>query len=293
MPINSYEKRTTDLQDAFLEVVTTNEKTIAALNKGLAKDYAAMLKELKAVLASAHEKYAVDGRLTWIEMQRYDRIKKLETEIDAAIKKAYPPIRKQVVQVQKKVIEQTYTGSVSALNNATGMTVDPYITGDQIKDTIDKPWAGMALLSFLFLLQTGFGDKIINSIRRGLLGSGVTYEDAVKDLKEIVTKDYARMGRVNEDMSHSYQSDTQQNTMDTFTEKGVKVTKTWSTRMDERVRDSHAALEGATVDADDMFTFVDGDNAGEQTDGPGTSGIANEDCGCRCVLLADVRMREE
>ena len=293
MPEISYEERTKYLKDAFEEVVTTNEKTVATLNKGLAKEYAAMLKQLKIVLSSAHEKYAVDGRLTWVELQRYDRIKKLEAEIDETIKNYYAPIRKQVVLSQKKVIEQTYTGSMEALNTAAGLDIDPYITGEQIKEMLDKPWMGVALLALLFYWQTRFTDQVKNDIRRGTLGSGSTYEDNINNLKDRITKEYAGLGRTNEDIAHSYQTDTQQSAFNRAYEKGAVVTKEWQTMQDEKVRDSHAAMLGQVVDADDMFTFAEGINAGEQTDGPAISGIPGEDINCRCWMSPSIRLPGE
>ena len=56
--------------------------------------------------------------------------------------------------------------------------------------------------------------------------------------------------------------------------------KTWNTMGDERVRDTHAYLEGVTVPMDAEFYSYNGNS----TYYPGQWGIAEEDCGCRCWL---------
>ena len=56
--------------------------------------------------------------------------------------------------------------------------------------------------------------------------------------------------------------------------------KTWLTMLDDRVRDTHAYLEGVTVGINDYFYSY----KGGQTLYPGQWGIAEEDCGCRCEI---------
>ena len=56
--------------------------------------------------------------------------------------------------------------------------------------------------------------------------------------------------------------------------------KTWVTRQDEKVRDSHWYLDGLTVKIDDYFYTLNGDRAKH----PGEFGVADEDINCRCRL---------
>jgi hypothetical protein len=63
--------------------------------------------------------------------------------------------------------------------------------------------------------------------------------------------------------------------------KRYSVFKTWLTRMDNRVRDTHFYLEGMTVDINDKFYTYDGDSAYR----PGGFEKAENNCGCRCLLM--------
>jgi len=60
---------------------------------------------------------------------------------------------------------------------------------------------------------------------------------------------------------------------------GLSVMKTWRTMLDERVRDTHAYLEGMSVPVDAEFYTYDGDHAPYPT----AFGRAENNCGCRCV----------
>ena len=56
--------------------------------------------------------------------------------------------------------------------------------------------------------------------------------------------------------------------------------KRWNTRMDDRVRDPHAYMEGMTVGLNDEFYTYTGDS----TLYPGGFGVPELDCNCRCSI---------
>jgi hypothetical protein len=62
--------------------------------------------------------------------------------------------------------------------------------------------------------------------------------------------------------------------------KGRQVTKTWATMLDERVRDTHAYLEGTSVPLNAEFYTFDGDHA----QAPGGFTAAQNNVRCRCQL---------
>lgn len=59
------------------------------------------------------------------------------------------------------------------------------------------------------------------------------------------------------------------------------VSKTWVTMLDNRVRETHDFLEGVTVPVGERFYTYDGDSALF----PGGFELAENNCGCRCVLM--------
>lgn len=61
---------------------------------------------------------------------------------------------------------------------------------------------------------------------------------------------------------------------------GRPVKKRWETMQDSRVRETHDYLQSMVVDLNDEFYTFDGDHAL----GPGGFQLAENNCGCRCVL---------
>ena len=292
-PYPSYNEQNVRLHKAFEAVVSANERAINAMQKGLAGDYARLLRQLKSVVSAAHENYSISGKLSWAELQRYERIKKLEEQVDKAIKDNYSNIRKRVISDQKKVIEQTYDGSVQAVISAAELGIKPPgLTGARIQEILNKPWSGVSLAERMYLRQTYLGIQLKGSIRRGTLGEGETFSESMKNIKDYVTKDYAGTKRVAEDSAHQYQSDTTAEALKGLSEKEIELTKTWVTAGDDRVRPSHVDMDGQTVLASEQFEFVSGDNKGVKTEAPGIS-ASDEDWGCRCWVVAGIRKKGE
>jgi hypothetical protein len=65
---------------------------------------------------------------------------------------------------------------------------------------------------------------------------------------------------------------------------GVKIKRVWVATNDDRTRDSHLAMDGKEADDDGLFTFP----SGVRTEGPGMSGVAEEDINCRCTVRVEV-----
>lgn len=60
---------------------------------------------------------------------------------------------------------------------------------------------------------------------------------------------------------------------------GKEVYKTWSTMLDDRVRETHDFLEGVSVPLHEKFYTIDGDSALY----PGDFGNASNNVNCRCI----------
>ena len=67
---------------------------------------------------------------------------------------------------------------------------------------------------------------------------------------------------------------------------GVVKKRAWVATRDDRVRASHASMDGKEAGIEEPFHFVEGENAGKPVDYPGGSGIASEDIQCRCTTVA-------
>ena len=72
--------------------------------------------------------------------------------------------------------------------------------------------------------------------------------------------------------------------LEAYRQSGVVEKKEWISAADGRTRPSHQ-INGQKVGLDEMFTL----GSGVKTDGPGQSGVAEEDINCRCTTGAIVK----
>lgn len=86
--------------------------------------------------------------------------------------------------------------------------------------------------------------------------------------------------RVVETDTNRIYSDAVLNVGEKVSKRGVPVSKTWNTMLDDRVRDTHEFLESVTVPVDRRFTTFDGDSARY----PGDFADPHNNCGCRCYI---------
>jgi len=95
--------------------------------------------------------------------------------------------------------------------------------------------------------------------------------DDLNGLLVLVESEYHRVfNQAEVDGGHQFQA-----------QRGFGVVKVWVTKRDNRVRDTHAYLEGKSVGLDEEFYTYDGDHATS----PGNFLKAENNVHCRCVLL--------
>lgn len=142
----------------------------------------------------------------------------------------------------------------------------------------------------LFLLAYAMGNSVTNE---NLSSDYTPTVDEVMDTvdAEVAGKtwrerveDYFANGGTGEDISRIADTETHRiaNTaaLDTAKKAGVRF-KTWSTMLDDKVRETHDYLEGETVGIDEDFYTCDGDHASA----PGLFSLPENNVNCRCELL--------
>ena len=133
------------LESQFAAIVKANDKIVAASQKGMAKDYAQMLKNLKYVVASAYEQYAQEGSLSYTEMQRYQRIKKLNDQLKEVTTEGTKPIFGRIKNSLEEVATGSFTGSLSAIEDVANANIGRELSALGINDILQKPWGGVTL----------------------------------------------------------------------------------------------------------------------------------------------------
>lgn len=119
--------------------------------------------------------------------------------------------------------------------------------------------------------KDGFDDKAVN-----LDIDGETFRDRVLKQADLDSED--GILRIIDTEAHR---DYNTGVYDAGRESGVSgLKKRWNTRMDDKVRDQHAYMEGMTVGLDDLFYTYSGESALF----PGGFGVPDLDVNCRCTV---------
>lgn len=146
------------------------------------------------------------------------------------------------------------------------------------------------ILSYIFgneaantMLETDFPPEdaqVTASVNREVAGK--TWRQRVTEYLENETPDTAEeIMRVVETDSHRIYNEAMWNVATRAQDRGIVVYKRWETMLDDRVRDTHAYLQGEAVPLSEYFFTYDGDFALR----PGDFQFPENVIGCRCRLV--------
>lgn len=143
---------------------------------------------------------------------------------------------------------------------------------------IDKSIAGVDWTARLRHASENTRYDLIN-VMAGGIEAGESYGDITKKVAKKFAMDYGQADRLVRTEGHRIYQTTTYETMESVAGQ-VQMFKTWHCVRDERVRDSHQALDGKQVPFDVDFESQTGAFASR----PGEFGVPSEDINCRCYL---------
>lgn len=299
-----------DLEYYLAQARRIAEHREAGAEKEIRKLYKEMLKELKAFVSETYVKYAEDDKLTFAMLQKAGYDARFLEEIEQRINVATPKAAKELRALVEETYEIAYQGMVDGVSKMGVNGLDEVfadavaITPEQIKAAVQNPVSGLTLKDTLEKNRK----EIIYSIKRiigvGLM-NGDRYSTMARKIAKQVDGDYKKAIRIartethrvreagNHDAGLEVDKELQNGTS------GFRMTKTWKTMGDERVRPqrkrkgkpsrmgkgpNHIILNGQTVLEDEDFDLKDGNSA----PCPGSSKVAGHDINCRCYASREM-----
>lgn len=126
-------------------------------------------------------------------------------------------------------------------------------------------------------------DQDITKLKRRFIVDSEDVYDILKLRDKVHREMMDRFHIINDQELHRVYESAKYESAKYLRENGVMTTKTWQTRKDNKVRNnrevaSHVAMQGVTIESDKKFDLV----PNGQTHYPTGSGIAAQDCNCRC-----------
>lgn len=298
-----------DLEYYLAQARRIAEHREAGAEKEIRKLYKAMLKGLQTFISEIYVRYADEDKLTFAMLQKagYDArfLEEVERRLNISTPKAAQALRDLVEDTYAAAWNGMYEGVAKAATTDLAAEFEGYnaITPEQIRRAVENPVYGLTLKDTLEKNRKEIIYGIKQAVGIGLM-NGDRYTTMARRIAEQVDGDYTKAIRIARTEAHRTREagnadaavEVDKELQNTKT--GLRMTKTWRTMKDERVRPqrrrkgkggwstkmgkgpNHMILDGQTVLADEEFDLQDGHTAMA----PGQSGVAGHDINCRCFV---------
>jgi len=258
-----------DLRDS------ATEAREAKFIKDLTQGYNDARKGIKKELNKAYDKYSVDGKLTMADMAKYDRLGALNKKVDAeltALNRGTASMHKGYLT---DVFEDNYYMTGYFLESETAKDISYSLLNRQaIYESVLTPMDKIALSDNAVSVRAGIKRSITSDL---IQGKGI--REMSQGITNALEKNANNAARIARTETTGVMNKARLDSMGFAETKGFRIDKKWITGGDDRVRDSHACLDGDTVKLNEPFTeclinpmMYPGDQ----------SGSAEDVINCRC-----------
>ena len=271
------------LEDLFIKL----EQQIGEMSNvamfAVAVNHKKILDKLRKIMAQLYEEYEDDGKLTYDEMVKYGRLKKLDKEVSTLIGDLYKDNIKLIREHLKAIVEKTSLYTIETIEGATKRRLRAIVKAVDASKTINEDMAGLKWPERMGKHRADVIWDIQKEIKRGL-SEGDTYGTMSKRLKKELEVSQGKANVIIRTEGHRVHAQAKADNLDSIARHGVKMTKKWVSSKDERVRSQHATMNGVVVPYEDDFILPDG----ARGKGPGLIGQPQHDINCRCIMTIDI-----
>lgn len=262
------------------------EKLILGYEKDLIKAYSSALKDIKQMIAEMFEKYG--DQVTYKDMVAYQRLTNLELSIAKQIKTLTGKGKRTVEKAFRDIVSESFTATGTAISKSLEVTVGFGVMNEEvIKTAILNPMQRITWSDALQENSAKYLSQIKTELSQGLI-KGEGYAKIAKRLEKSTEMSANKTIRIVRTEGHRAQSVGRKLAVDNVEgaadRLGIKIKRVWVATSDDRTRDSHKAMDGKEADDDGLFTLP----SGVRTEGPGMTGVAEEDINCRCTVRVEV-----
>jgi hypothetical protein len=285
--------------------------------KKIRKIYKSLMNDLNNFLANEYLNYADgEGALTYAQLQEKSREARFLEEIINKVDGITPEIKKEINNLVTETYTNCYNGMINAVNKATNtqelasIMSDTTIRPEVLKQTISNNINKLTLPNVLEKHRQETIYQIKQELTIGMI-NGDRYETMARKISERVNVSYSKAANIVRTESHrnieSGLNDCANDISMGLDGSGLVYVSVWRTMQDERVRPNvginkkgkkrkrskntadHTKMDGVTIRVGDKFKLYPTGYA----KCPSMSGIAAQDCNCRCFLEYDLLTEEE
>ena len=321
--------QTHDIEWYLAQVRRIAEHREKGAEKEIRKLYKEMLKDLQSFIGTQYALLAEDDQLTYGILQAKGEAARFLEEVEANINSVSPKVQRQIRDVVEQTYAAAYTGMVDAVEKAHNLeelriNLDGIrgTTPETVKKAVENPVSGLTLSDTLEKHRKEVIYEIKRQIGVGLI-AGDRYSTMARRISDQLDMDYRKSIRIVRTETNRVREAGAQEGAIAVQEKlknansEYRMTKTWHTMKDERVRPqrkaykrkpgvkarkqytagwrsslngpNHVKMEGKTVLIDEQFDL----GGGVKTMAPCLSGVAGHDINCRCYTSEKLMNDEE
>ena len=293
------------LEEYLIQVRRIAEHREAGSEAKIRRMFAKLKKELNSFIGSEYVKYAEDDKLDFAILQKNREYARFLEEVIAKFDDITPEVQKEVQGLIEETYKTCYTGMADGVQKCSKVSEirDTFneikaITPLQVKAAVKNPIDKLTLKPTLERNRK----NIISSVRREIaigLNNGDRMSTMARRIQKYVDQDYRKSILIARTEAHRVReagfNDSATNIEDKLVEHDseYRLVKTWRTMQDGAVRHTNLANHR---DMDDVSVLQDEDfelTSGARAPCPGMSGIAAEDCNCRCYVERELMTDEE
>ena len=270
------------LEQQALNTLLKNE---AKYSKQIQKQLLTVLTSMYGEMKKIYDKYAINGKLTKVEMTKYNKYSTMEE----AILKTLDPALKANIKTIKKLLPSQFNESFFhyawAIDNATGLRLSWGLVNTKAllgAFDITNP-KNIELQEAL----KNYGPTAKKRIRAALLNGlsqGKSYDQMARDLKKSLNKIYSSAITIVRTEGQTAINAGQTIAYTRAQENGIEGNEVWSATKDVKTRDAHGYADGQKKNKDGYFNV-----GGEKALYPGDPSLsAGNRINCRCNIRFEI-----
>lgn len=271
--MDKLEKSFIALQNKAIRIEKMGQNTIS-------KNYKKVLDNLRISMAKLYSKYEIEGQLTFEQMSKYDRLKKLDKEVYEMIVNLYKLNSKAIKGTLEGITRDTYKNTIDVIEGVTKKKLKGIAKAIDVSKTVNTEMAGLKWTERMGKHRSDAIYEIQKEIKYGLT-QGDAYGTMTNRLKNKLEIDANKANTIVRTEGHRCHGQAKEDSFDAIDKAGVIFREKWISSKDERVRSSHQELDGIIIERGEMFHS----SSGGVGPGPGLMNNAKDDIGCRCIKV--------
>lgn len=277
------------------ELRKTNEHQTAMVEAQIRRNFEIALHSIIAEIGLLFAKLETDGRLTYEEMAKYNRLRRLERQIMDQVDKMSAKNQRALRRLLRQAYSHSYEWMAWAIERESRARLAyAAVPLDRIDRIIEAPIGGRPLKGRLSRLRKHTIDDLFRRITADLI-DGSTLRTMTKNVRDVLNTSHFDTVRIVRTEAHRIQEAATHASAEHALSQGVVMLKKWNSLHDQKVRRTaqanHALMDGQEVRVDEDFELRPGGGYGKA---PGNTGVAAHDINCRCFLtyrIAEVRRK--